>query len=186
MAGDKKITVFFYFFIILLFAQFAYGLVVRECYPGFMMPGFSRIDNNGKEYVTYDYILWYETEQAQRDTINLVDFASPLSKIALGRAIDLAFFPTSIQETYNGAQKKYYRIIKSLIGEQSYQRNIISVRNPKMSQEQIDEFSAWVKTRIAQQQHVDVERVHVEKISITRDFISGDTLSTALISDYDF
>ena len=69
MAGDKKITGFFYLFIILLFAQFAYGLVVRECYPGFMMPGFSRIDNNGKEYVTYDYILWYETKQAQPDTI---------------------------------------------------------------------------------------------------------------------
>ena len=93
MSGVKKITVFFYFFIILLFAQFGYGLVVRECYPGFMMPGFSRIDNDGNEYVTYDYILWFETKQAQRDTINLVDFASPLSKIALGRAIDLAFFP---------------------------------------------------------------------------------------------
>lgn len=186
MAGDKKITVFFYFFIILLFTQFAYALVVRECYPGFMMPGFSRIDNNGEEYVTYDYILWYETEEAQQDTINLVDFASPLSKIALGRSIDLAFFPTSIQETYNGAQKKYYRIIKALIGEESYQRNIISVRNPKMSQEQIDEFSTWVKSRIAQQQDVDVKRVHIEKISITRDFVSGDTLSTALINNYDF
>lgn len=186
MAGDKKITGFFYFFIILLFAQFAYGLVVRECYPGFMMPGFSRIDNNGKEYVTYDYILWYETKQAQRDTINLVDFATPLSKIALGRAIDLAFFPTSIQETYNGSQKKYYRIIKVFIGEQSYQRNIISVRNPTMSQAQIDEFSVWVKARIAQQQHVNVERVHIEKISITRDFVSGDTLSTTLLNDYDF
>ena len=186
MAGVKKITVFFYFFITLLFAQFGYGLVVRECYPGFMMPGFSRIDNDGKEYVTYDYILWFETKQAQRDTINLVDFASPLSKIALGRAIDLAFFPTSIQETYNGSQKKYYSIIKALIGEKFYQRNIISVRNPKMSQEQIDEFSSWVKARVARQQNADVQSIHIEKISITRDFVSGDTLSTALLNDYDF
>ena len=55
-----------------------------------------------------------------------------------------------------------------------------------MSQAQIDEFSVWVKARIAQQQHVDVERVHIEKISITRDFVSGDTLSTTLLNDYDF
>ena len=91
MKNKRSIIILFYFYPLFLIAHLAYGLIIREPYPSFMMPGFSRIDNDGEEYKLTDYNLIIQIE-SKRDTMDLKELAYPFSKIAISRAIDLAYF----------------------------------------------------------------------------------------------
>ena len=91
MKNNKTIILLFYLFPFFLVMQLAYGLIIREPYPSFIMPGFSRIDISDGEYTLIDYNLLYYTD-GKKDSIEIKELAYPFSKIAIARAIDLAFF----------------------------------------------------------------------------------------------
>ena len=170
-SNRSKITLF-YLFPLFLIGHLAYGLIVREPYPSLMMPAFSRIDNDGKEYKLTDFNLIVQAD-SKMDTINLKNLAYPFSKIAISRAIDLVYFRKDSEKNYNSLQKKYYSIIKFFIGDEYYNKYIISVRHPKMSKNQIERFTRWVKKRISVKKKIYEFSVVIEKILTTRDFKSG-------------
>ena len=172
MKNKRSIIILFYFYPLFLIAHLAYGLIIREPYPSFMMPGFSRIDNDGEEYKLTDYNLIIQIE-SKRDTMDLKELAYPFSKIAISRAIDLAYFGKYSERNYNSRQKKYYSIIKFFIGDEYYNKYIISVRHPKMSKNQIERFTRLVKKRISVKKKIYEFSVVIEKILTTRDFKSG-------------
>lgn len=170
-SNRSKITLF-YLFPLFLIGHLAYGLIVREPYPSLMMPAFSRIDNDGKEYKLIDFNLIVQAN-SKMDTINLKNLAYPFSKIAISRAIDLVYFRKDSEKNYNSLQKKYYSIIKSFIGEKYYSKYIIAVRHPKMNENQKKQFTLWIKKRVSDRKNIYGFSVIIEKSLTTRDFKSG-------------
>ncbi len=77
MKRNKSIIILFYFFPLFLIGHLAYGLIVREPYPSLMMPGFSKIDNDGKEYKLTDFNFIVQAD-SKIDTINLKKNSSSL------------------------------------------------------------------------------------------------------------
>ena len=80
--------------------------------------------------------------------------AYPFSKIAIARAIDLAYFSKQSEENYNSIQKKYYTMIKSIIGEDQYTKYIIKVRYPTLDNKEKTEFTEWIKKTILMKREV--------------------------------
>ena len=160
---NKLLTILAVFFPIFLFLQFGYGLIVREPYPSFMMPGFSRIDNNTETYELKDKTYYIEDVDGKIEEYDITYLFNGMSKIAIGRVIDLACFNSGFEKTYNSKQKKYYDIIKSIIGEENYSKHILSVRNPKMSEEQIATFSNWFFRKIEEKLNKKVKSVKIER-----------------------
>ena len=173
MKNNKTIILLFYLFPFFLILHLAYGLIVREPYPSFIMPGFSRIDINQGEYTLKDYNLFYYTDGI-KDSIELKELAYPFSKIAIVRAIDLAYFSKQSEENYNSIQKKYYTMIKSIIGEDQYTKYIIKVRYPTLDKKDKIEFTEWIKKTILMKREVEVSKIIIQKILITRLFKSGE------------
>ncbi|MGB1247723.1 MAG: hypothetical protein ACPG4Z_02475 [Chitinophagales bacterium] len=163
--------------------QFAFALVVREPYPAFMMPGFSKIDNNQETYILKDKEINVQFEDNSSQAIQLKELASPFSKIAISRTIDLAFFNTSSTKSYNSAQQKYYSLIENAIGTKNYEKYILAVRHPEMSLEEIDLFSTWIIEKIERSSQKQVEILSIVKMEYTRDFKTGEILQTLLIDE---
>ena len=181
MKKNKLIIIIFYLFPLFLIAHLAYGLIVREPYPSLMMPGFSKIDNDGKEYKLTDFNCIVQADN-KIDTLNLKNLAHPFSKIALSRAIDLAYFGKDSEKNYNSVQKKYYSIIKSLIGEKYYQKYIIAVRHPQMNENQKHQFTQWIIKRISEKNNIYSFSVIIEKILITRSYKSNFVIKKEVIN----
>ena len=185
MKRNKSIIILFYFFPIFLIGHLAYGLIVREPYPSLMMPGFSKIDNDGKEYKLTDFNFIVQAD-SKIDTINLKKIAHPFSKIALSRAIDLAYFGKDSEKNYNSVQKKYYSIIKSLIGKKYYRKYIIAIRHPQMNENQKNKFTQWIRKRISDKNNIYSFSVIIEKILITRDYKSNSIKRKEVINQVKF
>lgn len=174
----KILAIIFPFF---LFFQFGYGLVVREPYPSFMMPGFSRIDNNTKTYELKDKEYYIEDDNGNIEKYDISELIQGFSKIALGRVIDLAYFNDGNEKTYNSRQKRYYEIIKSIVGEENYSNHIVSIRHPQMSEEQILRFNTWFFTKIEEKLGKQVSSVKIQRLKIIRSFKKGDILEKEIM-----
>ena len=172
MKNNNYIKILIYLYPMFLVLHLAYGLIVREPYPSFMMPGFSRIDIYEDEYKLTDHNLIFQNNN-KNDTITVKQLAHPFSKIAISRAIDLVYFNKYSQKNYNSMQKKYYSIIRSIIGKEYYDGYIINIRNPKISKTEEIEFSNWIKRRISEKKGIIVSQIIIQKILITRKFKSG-------------
>jgi|TARA_B110000495_G_scaffold123026_1_gene106951 hypothetical protein len=181
MKRNKSIIILFYFFPLFLIGHLAYALIVREPYPSLMMPGFSKIDTDGKEYKLTDFNFIVQAG-SKIDTVNLKNLAYPLSKIALSRAIDLAYFGNDSEKNYNSIQNKYYSIIKLFIGEKYYRKYIIAIRHPQLNKSQKDQFTRWVIKRISDNKNIYSFSVILEKILITRDYKSNSIIRKKVIN----
>jgi hypothetical protein len=106
-----------------------------------------------------------------------------MSKIAIGRVIDLAFFNSAFEKTYNSKQKKYYEVIKSIIGAENYSKHILAVRNPKMTEEQISIFTKWFFKIIEEKLSKKIKSVKIERVKIVREFRTGNVFSKEIM-DY--
>ena len=177
----KSIIILFYLYPFILTGHLAYGLIIREPYPSLMMPGFSKIDNNGSEYKLTDFNIILQSDSIV-DTVNLKKLAYPFSKIAISRAIDLTYFRKDLEKNYNSMQKKYYAIIKSLIGEKNYQKYIISIRHPEISPNQKNQFTTWLIKRIRNQKNIENFNLAIEKESMIRDLRSNSIKRSTIIS----
>ena len=174
----KAIFIFFLAFPVFLLLHFSYGLIVREPYPSFMMPGFSRIDNSNGTYTLNDkrIILTYENGQ---DTIGVKPLAASFSKIAISRAIDNAFFDSQL--THNTKQKGYYAKVQAIIGEKAYKKYVLEVRNHSMSVESIERFEEWLIVRSEAQAQDELFSIEIERIKVVRNFSSGEVVEQSII-----
>jgi len=172
MKNNYIITVLFYLFPIFLVLHLAYGLIIREPYPSFMMPGFSRIDNYQDKYKLTDHNLIFQNKN-KIDTIAVKQLAYPYSKIAISRVIDLVYFNKSFQKNYNNMQRKYYSIVKSIIGKKYYDKYINNVRNPTISKSGKIKFSNWIKKKVSDKRGIIVSKIIIQKVLITIKFKSG-------------
>ena len=184
MNKSKFILILFYIFPVFLFVQLAYGLVLREPYPSFIMPGFSRIETNSNEYTLFDTKIEIQSD-TEIKTIELQDLSPFYSKIAIGMSIDIAYFNDDIAKNYNSSQKKYYDLIKKIVGESTYEKHINHVRNPKMSEENIKLFSIWILSKIQNQLTQSNSTIHIKKYKIVKDFKTGELIDESIINDYE-
>lgn len=175
MKVSKPVQILFYLLPVVMFLQFAYGLVVREPFPSFMMPGFSRIENTGDTYTLHDQRIIFTCLTSGADTIDVKEFAAPFSKIAMSRVINQAFFKEGLQSSYNSKQKKYYKIIKQVLGEEFYENHVMSVRSPDLDAANEKAFVAWFHNNLQDHCLKNVDgAVIIQKISIERNFKTGE------------
>ena len=78
-------------------------------------------------------------------------------------------------------QKKYYAIIKSLIGEKNYQKYIISIRHPEISPNQKNQFTTWLIKRIRNQKNIENFNLAIEKELMIRDLRSNSIKRSTII-----
>lgn len=184
MNKNKFIIILFYIFPVFLFIQLAYGLVLREPYPSFIMPGFSRIETNANEYTLFDTKIEIQSDSGLK-IIELQDLSPYYSKIAISMAIDIAFFNEDITKNYNSSQKKYYEVIKKIVGEEAYEKNINQVRNPKMSEENTALFTSWILDKVKAQSSESNSLIRIKKYKIVKDFKSGVLIEETVINEYE-
>lgn len=183
MNADRIITLLIILFPLVMCLQLAYGLIVREPYPSFMMPGFSRIDNDGKAYKLIDRKIIQIDKTNDTIIYNLDILNTSVSKIAISRMIDLAFFNPANAKTENSAQKKYYGIIKSVMGADNYKKYVVDIRYPPVKKESIVTFRKWFVKQLAAHLGTDYNQLMLRRIEETRDFKSGKTISTRTIDE---
>lgn len=169
-----------FLFPLYLCAQFAYALIVREPYPSFMLPGFSRIDNNTETYTLADKVYNLTFENGETKKYDIADLNTGLSKIAIGRVIDLAYFEDGFEKTYNSKQKKYYQIIEDIVGTETYKKHIIAVRNPKMTPSQKEKFTSWLISTFEETLSQKISSLRIDRIKVLRDFKKGTVLNTTI------
>ncbi|MEZ4978327.1 MAG: hypothetical protein R2772_03435 [Chitinophagales bacterium] len=184
MNKSKFIVVLFYFFPVFLFLQLAYGLVIREPYPSFIMPGFSRIETNASQYTLFDTKIEI-VETSLTRTVDLQDLSPYYSKIAISMAIDIAFFHDDIAKNYNSSQKRYYDAIKKIIGLNAYQKFIEEARNPKMNEANIALFSSWILNKInTTNESLANSSIYIRKYELIKDFKTGELIQANIINEY--
>jgi len=83
-------------------------------------------------------------------------------------------------------QKKYYSIIKSLIGKKYYRKYIIAIRHPQMNENQKNKFTQWIRKRISDKNNIYSFSVIIEKILITRDYKSNSIKRKEVINQVKF
>ena len=183
MTLRRAVIFFFYFFPVFIFVQLAYGLVVREPYPSFMMPGFSRIDNDGTNYQLIDRRIVAISENSDTTVFELDILETSVSKIAISRMIDLAFFDPGNAKIENSAQKKYYKIIRSFMGSENYKNYVLDVRYPPVDQMSISKFKKWFLENIEKGTPGTSDQILLQRIEETRDFKSGKVLNIRLLDE---
>ncbi len=174
MTNMKKLRItFFIVFPIFLFCQLAYGLVVREPYPSFIMPGFSKIDTKNDSYILNDKLIFINNND---EAVNLKEIAKPFSKIAISKAIHITYFSELGVKNYNSSQKKYYNIVKNIIGNKLYNNLVEDTRNPKMTSTQKLEFNNWIIERIETYEKVKITSLEIKDVQIHKEITSGKTI----------
>ena len=181
MPVSKPVKVLFYVFPLFLFVHLAYGLIVREPYPSFMMPGFSRIDNQNETYSLVDRSVSIRYANGSNSDMDLLDLDATISKIALSRLIDLAFFKEEQQKVENSAQKKYYGMIKSFVGSENYKKYVTDIRQPEMVERDIERFESWFYKKVTDISSDPVDLITIVRIKETRNFKTGEILKKEII-----
>ncbi|NNE27545.1 MAG: hypothetical protein HKN09_11940 [Saprospiraceae bacterium] len=177
MNANRFVIILFLLFPVVISLQLVYGLIVREPYPSFMMPGFSRIDNDGNTYKLIDRKIVLVRQPGDTILYDLDILNTSVSKIAISRMIDLAFFNSGNVKTENSAQKKYYGIIKSAIGPENYKKYILDIRYPPIQEEDLAVFKKWFVNNISKEIIQDHDHLYLRRIEEIRGFKSGETIS---------
>lgn len=162
--------------------HFMYGMIVREPYPSFMMPGFSRVDNNLENYSLIDNEYIIKDKKGIEKKYDILDITSNFSKIALNRVVDLAFFNKQISKNYNSKQKQYYTIIKDFLGEELYKKHILAVRHPSMTSSEIETFGQWLIKSCKKNIGYEPVSIKIEKYKLVRNMKTGELINRNLIA----